>query len=48
VKALEEKHVRRLEENRAELEQTLPLTFKYSAELLNLHKIQTNLAKQKE
>lgn len=33
---LEEKHIRELEENRQRLEQTLPLTFKLSAELLNL------------
>jgi len=45
---LEEKHVRELEENRANLEKKLPLDFKHSAELLNLKKIQANLAKQKE
>jgi hypothetical protein len=36
-----------LEENRQQMEESLPLTFKFSAELLNLRKIQTNLAKQK-
>jgi len=40
VAALEEKHVRELEENRQNLEQKLPLTFKHSAELLNMKKIQ--------
>ena len=44
---LEEKHAKQLEENRSKLEEGLPLTFKFSAELLNLRKIQTNLAKQK-
>ena len=29
------------------LEETLPLTFKFSAELLNLRKIQANLGKRK-
>ena len=45
---LEERHVHELEENRSNLEQKLPMTFKFSAELLNLRKIQDNLAKQKE
>jgi hypothetical protein len=48
VGALEDKHVRELEENRQILEQTIPTTYKHSAELLNLQKIQQNLAKQKE
>lgn len=48
IRALEDKHVRELEENRQKLEQTLPLTFKHSAELLNLQKIQQQLARQKE
>ena len=48
IKALEEKHVRELEENRQLLEQKLPLIFKRSAEALNLEKIQLQLAKQKE
>ena len=40
IHGLEERHVKELEENRAMLEQKLPLTFKLSAELLNLQKIQ--------
>jgi len=40
VRALEEKHVRELEENRQILEQKIPLTFKVSAELLNLKQIE--------
>ena len=47
-KNLEEKHIRELEDNRQRLEETLPMNFKYSAELLNLQKIQQQLAKQKE
>ncbi|CDW71390.1 UNKNOWN [Stylonychia lemnae] len=47
IQALEEKHVRELEENRQVLEQKLPLTFKQSAELLNLRQIEQNLARQK-
>jgi hypothetical protein len=39
VKALEEKHVRELEENRSKLEQSLPTIPKASAELLNMKKI---------
>lgn len=46
--ALENKHTKQLEENRDNLENTLPMTFKLSAELLNLKKIQANLAKQKQ
>ena len=45
--ALENRHTHELEENRKSLEEKLPLTFKFSAELLNLRKIQQNLAKQK-
>jgi len=30
------------------MEENLPLAFKFSAELLNMRKIQTNLAKQKD
>lgn len=45
IRALEERHVRDLEENRQVLEQRLPLTFKQSAELLNLKQIQQQLAK---
>lgn len=45
---LEDRHVKELEQNRQELENKLPMTFKHSAELLNMKKIQINLAKQKE
>ena len=45
IKGLEEKHVRELEENRAKLEQGLPTIPKDSAELLNMKKIQEQLAK---
>ena len=48
IQALEEKHIRELEDNRQQLEQSLPMTFKHSAELLNLKNIQLNLAKQKQ
>lgn len=48
TKALEDKHIRELEENRQMLEQSLPLTFKHSAELLNMQKIEQQLAKAKE
>jgi hypothetical protein len=39
VRALEEKHVRELEENRQRLEQNVPNIPKASAELLNMKKI---------
>jgi hypothetical protein len=39
IRALEDRHIRDLEENRQMLEQKLPLTFKQSAELLNLKMI---------
>ena len=45
---LENKHTLELESNRNYLEEKLPLTFKYSAELLNQQKIQDNLAKQRK
>ncbi len=45
IRALEERHIRDLEENRQMLEQKLPLTFKLSAELLNLKTIQGQLAR---
>jgi hypothetical protein len=48
IRALEERHIRDLEENRQMLEQRLPLTFKLSAELLNLKTIQGQLARQKQ
>lgn len=42
---LENKHTKALEENRFTLENDLPTTFKFSSELLNLRRIQQNLAK---
>ena len=48
MRALEEKHIKELEENRSRLEQGLPPQPKDSAELLNMRKIQQQLAKQKE
>lgn len=36
MKALEDKHIHELEQNRQILEEKLPMTFKLSAELLNL------------
>ena len=48
IRALEDRHIRDLEENRQMLEQKLPLTFKQSAELLNLKMIQQQLARQKQ
>ena len=48
ISDLENRQTQQLGENRQNLEETLPLTFKFSAELLNLRKIQTNLAKQKD
>ena len=47
IEQLEANHTAQLQENRQHLEETLPMTFKFSAELLNMRKIQTNLAKQK-
>lgn len=44
---LENRHTKGLEENRQNLEENLPMNFKYSAELLNLRSIQKSLAKQK-
>jgi hypothetical protein len=48
IEDMEALHMQQLQENRTNLEETLPLTFKFSAELLNLRKIQANLAKQKD
>lgn len=48
IKALEEKHVRELEDNRSKLENTLPTQPKCSAELLNNKAIQLQLARAKE
>lgn len=36
LNGLEERHIHELEQNRQNLENTLPLTFKLSAELLNM------------
>lgn len=47
MQALEEKHINDLTVNRQTLEEKLSQMFKSSAELLNLRKIQANLAKQK-
>ena len=48
LQGLEEKHVHELEQNRQQLEEKLPLTFKQSAELLNLRQIEQQLARQKQ
>jgi hypothetical protein len=48
IKALEEKHIQQHEEYRNGLEEKIPVKFKPSPELLNLKKIQGNLARQKE
>ena len=45
---LENRHAVEIETNRQQLEDTLPLSFKFSAELLNQQRIQENLAKQKK
>ena len=39
LNAMDERHTKELEDLRRKLEETLPLTFKCSAELLNLKKI---------
>lgn len=44
---MEEKHTQDLEHNRQNLESTLPAKYKQSTELLNLRKIQDQMAKQK-
>lgn len=48
VNSLEEKHMQEREEHRDKMEQKIKESFKPSSELLNLQKIQVNLAKQKE
>jgi hypothetical protein len=48
IKALEEKHVAKHDEFRKQIEDKIPIKFKPSPELLNLRRIQVNLAKQKE
>jgi hypothetical protein len=45
VKQLEEKHLQELDDYGMHLEKEIPNIFKPSAELLNLRKIQLNLAK---
>ena len=48
IKDLEGKHVAKHEEWRNNLDDKIPVKFKPSSELLNLRRIQVNLAKQKE
>lgn len=48
IQGLEERHNKELEENRAVLEQKVPMVFKASSEMLNLKKIQDQLVRQKE
>lgn len=45
---LENRHAVEIESNRQTLEDKLPLTFKFSARLLDQQRIQENLAKQKK
>eukprot|EP00347_Sterkiella_histriomuscorum_P016858 403351580 len=45
---LEQEHTQDLEKNRIDLEQKIPQIFKASSELLNLKRIQDQLARQKE
>lgn len=45
---LENRHTVEIENNRQILGEKLPLTFKFSSELLNMQQIQNNLAKQKK
>ena len=47
IQVLEEKHTQDIQVNRQTLEEKLSQQFKSSAELLNLRKIEANLAKQK-
>ena len=47
LKAMEERHISELDDYSSELDKSLPNIFKPSAELLNMRKIQLNLAKQK-
>lgn len=42
---LEDRHTKELQKNKEDLEAKLPLTFKFSAKLLNLQNIQASLAK---
>lgn len=45
---LERQHANELENHNQELNEKLPMTFKFSPELLNLQRIQASLAKQKK
>jgi len=45
---LEDRHTKELHHNKEELEAKLPLTFKFSAQLLNMQSIQASYAKQKK
>ena len=48
IKDLEQKHITKHEEWKEKLDEKIPIKFKPSSELLNLRRIQINLAKQKE
>eukprot|EP00347_Sterkiella_histriomuscorum_P006204 403353664 len=48
IQQLDERHQQELEKNRIDLQQRIPTNFKPSSELLNLKKIQDQLARQKE
>ena len=48
IQMLQEKHTKEIEENRALLDQRIPVAYKASSELLNLKKIQDQLARQRE
>ncbi|CAI2376064.1 unnamed protein product [Moneuplotes crassus] len=48
IKDLEQKHINKHEEWKEKLDERIPIKFKPSSELLNLRRIQINLAKQKE
>lgn len=45
---LERQHANELENHNQEMNEKLPMTFKFSPELLNLQRIQASLAKQKK
>ena len=45
---LEDKHTRELQQLKNDLENKLPLTFKFSPQLLNLQRVQASHAKQKK
>jgi len=48
LEQLDAKHTAAFEKNKKDLEEKLPLTFKFSPALLNLNKIQANFAKQEK